>query len=236
MAPEIIDRGPWGYGKPADIWSLGCTVIEMATGKPPFYELGSPQAAMFKVPTGGGAEGGDTGGLPSPEVPSVGWPVPVQPVPQVGMFKAHPEVPGSMSDEAKAFILRCFEADPAKRATASALLQDPFLAGARRASSQRAPTVRGEQGGVGGSQHGCPLTFPPSILSLADGSPRWERHDGDTVGTDGAGGCAAMQGGGVGGTAGSTPLPHRHGEAASGHRCVGWWHPGVPWGRVSVSH
>lgn len=46
---------------------------------------------------------------------------------QVGMFKIHPEIPESMSLEAKAFILRCFEPDPDRRATAFDLLTDEFL-------------------------------------------------------------------------------------------------------------
>ena len=50
MAPEVIkeqqtDRG-W---KKADIWSVGCTVIEMATGKPPWCEFTNPLTCMFHI-------------------------------------------------------------------------------------------------------------------------------------------------------------------------------------------
>lgn len=43
------------------------------------------------------------------------------------MFKIHPEIPESLSLEAKSFILRCFEPDPNKRPITTDLLKDPFI-------------------------------------------------------------------------------------------------------------
>lgn len=47
MAPEVI-KGT-GHGASADIWSIGCTMIQMVRGQAPFSEYSSPVTAMYHV-------------------------------------------------------------------------------------------------------------------------------------------------------------------------------------------
>ncbi|XP_027339848.1 mitogen-activated protein kinase kinase kinase 3-like [Abrus precatorius] len=47
MAPEVVMNSN-GYSLPVDIWSLGCTIIEMATSKPPWNQY-EGVAAIFKI-------------------------------------------------------------------------------------------------------------------------------------------------------------------------------------------
>ncbi|KAK1297532.1 Mitogen-activated protein kinase kinase kinase NPK1 [Acorus calamus] len=49
MAPEVILQT--GHNFSADIWSVGCTVIEMATGKPPWSQQYQEVAALFHIGT-----------------------------------------------------------------------------------------------------------------------------------------------------------------------------------------
>ena len=49
MAPEAIKHFSDHVGRKADIWSFGCTVIEMATARPPWPEMHNAVALMYKV-------------------------------------------------------------------------------------------------------------------------------------------------------------------------------------------
>ncbi|KAE8669443.1 Mitogen-activated protein kinase kinase kinase 1 [Hibiscus syriacus] len=51
MAPEVVNQKGHGYGLPADIWSLGCTVLEMLTRQIPYHYLECMQA-LFRIGRG----------------------------------------------------------------------------------------------------------------------------------------------------------------------------------------
>lgn len=55
--PQVINDT--GYGRKSDIWSVGCTVFEMATGKPPLAHM-DKMAALFYI----GAQRGVMPSLP----------------------------------------------------------------------------------------------------------------------------------------------------------------------------
>ncbi|CAK7347605.1 unnamed protein product [Dovyalis caffra] len=119
MAPEVIKAVMLKNCNPelalaVDIWSLGCTIIEMFTGKPPWGDLqgnlGSMIAtyqaqAMFKI-----------------------------------LYK-DPPIPDALSPEGKDFLRRCFRRNPVERPSAMMLLEHPFVckSGDLNVSASREP-------------------------------------------------------------------------------------------------
>nr|CCC94483.1 unnamed protein product [Trypanosoma congolense IL3000] len=98
MAPEVItDESGYDPFK-ADIWSAGCTVAEMITGRAPWTPMANVMHIMNKLAM------------------STGWPdaIPKDPV-----------ALGSL--EACDFLDLCFRRNVAERPTATALLEHPFL-------------------------------------------------------------------------------------------------------------
>jgi hypothetical protein len=95
MAPEVarqVEQGP-----ASDIWSLGCTVVEMATGKAPWSEfiagISNPFVALYHI----------------------------------GCSEEVPDLPSCLSEQGQDFLRKCFQRDPTARWTAAQLLQHPFI-------------------------------------------------------------------------------------------------------------
>ncbi|KAF2304712.1 hypothetical protein GH714_037566 [Hevea brasiliensis] len=47
MAPEVVRGEHQGF--PADVWALGCTVVEMATGRAPWTNISDPVSALYQI-------------------------------------------------------------------------------------------------------------------------------------------------------------------------------------------
>ncbi|CAN6445579.1 unnamed protein product [Victoria cruziana] len=82
---------------PSDVWSLGCTLVELASGKLP-----------WNVPAGTGANV-------------------VQLLYRIGISGETPEIPSNLSEQGKDFLRRCLERDPRRRWTPQMLLQHEFV-------------------------------------------------------------------------------------------------------------
>lgn len=97
MAPEVVRQT--AYTKKADIWSLGCLIVEMFTGSHPHPNCTQLQA-IFKI--------GGSGGATSEN--------------------ARPDLPDQASEEAKEFLRKTFEIEHEKRPSAEELMGYPFCA------------------------------------------------------------------------------------------------------------
>lgn len=50
MAPEVFMKSEGsGHGRAADIWSVGCCIVEMVSGRRPWSDFDSNYQIMFKV-------------------------------------------------------------------------------------------------------------------------------------------------------------------------------------------
>ena len=101
-APEVLLQN---YGRKIDIWSLGCVLIEMSTGKPPWSEhkFINPFRALLHI--------GNTKDVP--KFPEWAYNTPMMPDGKDTIFVD--------------FLKQCLNRDPDSRTDAIDLLKHPFV-------------------------------------------------------------------------------------------------------------
>jgi mitogen-activated protein kinase kinase kinase len=121
MSPEVIKGSGAGRHGAVDIWSLGCVILEMATGRRPWANLDNEWAIMYNIAQGN-----------PPQLPSR----------------------DQLSEAGADFLKKCFERDPAKRASAAELLQHPWMSELRAQLSLEPSTPSDSGFGSGSSAPG----------------------------------------------------------------------------------
>ena len=113
MAPEVVQQKAYTFK--ADIWSVGCLVVEMLTGEHPFPHLSQMQA-IFKVCCAQCIYILLRGILN------------LHFTNQVGSAKAKPTIPADISPEAVNFLELTFELNHELRPSAAELLKHSWVA------------------------------------------------------------------------------------------------------------
>lgn len=108
MAPEVVKQT--SYTSKADIWSVGCLIIEMLTGQHPFPEFSQMQA-IFKVRTFFVLHSNRSDYLH-----------------QLGSGTAKPVIPSDITPIATDFLQKTFELDFNARPSATELINHAWLA------------------------------------------------------------------------------------------------------------
>jgi len=134
MSPEVIKGGQHRGARlgAVDIWSLGCVVMEMATGARPWASLDNEWAIMYNIAQGN-----------TPQMPTN----------------------DQLSELGLDFLRRCFDKDPARRASAAELLQHEWILNIRsQMDLEPTPQTPASEGGSGG--------YTPSSATSSHGSSR----------------------------------------------------------------
>ncbi|KAJ8105438.1 hypothetical protein OPT61_g10177 [Boeremia exigua] len=118
MSPEVIKGGSTGRHGAVDIWSLGCVILEMATGRRPWASMDNEWAIMYHIAQG------DPPQLPSRD---------------------------QLSEQGIDFLMKCFDRDPNKRASAVELLQHEWIMTLRAQLSLEPQTPSTETSSQSGS-------------------------------------------------------------------------------------
>lgn len=116
MAPEVVKQT--AYTRKADIWSVGCLIVEMLTGEHPWAQLSQMQA-IFKVRVNSAHHS-------SVRRLCALWRL--TPASQIGS-SAKPTIPSDISAEAENFLQLTFELNHEARPDAVDLLEHIWITG-----------------------------------------------------------------------------------------------------------